>query len=493
MAFHTKGLGLLFQVASHWAIASNASTGAQYLTLSTQYFTSNQVAFTVGDPTPVITSVCSDGVCSDTWNVNAAARTTTIPITISGHGFGTNPTLTISGISGTCVTIPVCVTISQPTGTPTDTQIQATVTIDGGTPSASPTITVQSNGYNGSGFLPGTPSQPGYGTATVTVVPGSIPPTVLFNGVAIGNATQSVVSGQQIALTLYPLPSWLSITAQFWTNPPGTVVSAYTPGTKPTAGPGATNGASLTFYWLDAGNNRQITYQWTLNNGTTASETVTFNVAGPNGASVTTDAGSVAPIVSQGVPQLTITGVQVPESLGEGIVGILFQAVANLPPVPGGGTGAFQWVQVLNGYTVQNLASTGPQTVPLAGSSTLDNSYPYPGFTDAQPSDTTWDWPAVVLNTSLGEIGDYFSANMYLMWTSGLANSIPINLGYVQWSFSGDVVNTLAAGLGGTTWVPTQVCNPEPQPSVSDFVPTSVGSYPTWTGTFRNGKYSASQ
>ena len=45
-------------------------------------------------------------------------------------------------------------------------------------------------------------------------------------------------------------------------------------------------GSSFTFYWLDAGNNRQITYAYIATNGQRNSATATFNVDAPAGVTV---------------------------------------------------------------------------------------------------------------------------------------------------------------------------------------------------------------
>jgi hypothetical protein len=69
-------------------------------------------------------------------------RTDRSNVTITGHGFGTNPSLTITGpgVSG------------YSTGAASDTQIVANVTIAANSPGGAATVEVQSHGYTVSGL-----------------------------------------------------------------------------------------------------------------------------------------------------------------------------------------------------------------------------------------------------------------------------------------------------------------------------------------------------
>jgi hypothetical protein len=90
-----SGSGVTLSVASatesvvdlNDSIATNATTGSQNVTLTTRFGTSNAAPFSIGDPTPIITSISPNS-----WNAG-----TSIQVTITGHGFGTNPSLTITG------------------------------------------------------------------------------------------------------------------------------------------------------------------------------------------------------------------------------------------------------------------------------------------------------------------------------------------------------------------------------------------------------------
>jgi hypothetical protein len=87
------------------------------------------------------------------------------------------------------------------------------------------------------------------------------------------------------------------------------------------------------------------------------------------------------------------------------------------------------------------------------------------------------DDPDFQLSTSYGtqvtgvtEVTDNFSATMYLMWSSGLTNSIPVPLGSASWQWSGDAkYNT-----SNQTWSLQSGSG-----SANTF--QSSNSYPTWS------------
>ena len=121
------------QVNLSYNIATNANTGPHNLWVTTPFGTSNAVTFTVDDPTPVIT-----GISPNVWPAG-----TVTSFTISGSGFGSNPSLSISGTG-----------ILGYNGSGSDTSITGSVTISPDAPSSTATVTVASNGYGGNNFQP---------------------------------------------------------------------------------------------------------------------------------------------------------------------------------------------------------------------------------------------------------------------------------------------------------------------------------------------------
>jgi hypothetical protein len=355
------GLGVTLSVASatesvvdlNDSIATNATTGSQNVTLTTRFRTSNAAPFSIGDPTPVITSI----------SPNSRNAGKSIQITITGHGFGTNPSLAITGpgVSG------------YSTGAVSDTQIVANVTIAANSPGGAATVEVQSHGYTGSGFFPVNPGQPPQGSNTASVNPIPAPvPQIIFLGQNI-TGTQTVYVGQKIALKVpvdnsdpgHPtnLPAGLTVQSQSWSTPSGAAVGGYVVSSVNCIGqvqagdvcasvtplPETSGISAFAFYWVDTANQRQITYTWTLSNQQSNSATVTFDVQGPQNATITPTPGNVN-VWPAGV---AYNGLAVKPWLefGNGLTtfGMKFQAFSTLPT---GNTGAYSWVQLLKPHTV---------------------------------------------------------------------------------------------------------------------------------------------
>ncbi len=113
----------------------------------------------------------------------------------------------------------------------------------------------------------------------------------------------------------------------------------------------------------------------------------------------------------------------------------------------------------------------------------LDTKYPYgsppdedsPGVGSLLPPDTTQTLA--------------FDTNMFLMWQSNTANSIPVPLGYQTWAVSGSANCTSSCG-SASNWTATTQGTPGPVGSftASSASQTKVGNntlqsgYPTWTG-----------
>jgi len=287
-------------VTLSYTIIQSASTGAHNITLTTVFGTSTAVGFNVGDPTPAVTSV--------TPSVWPAGQN--ISVTIGGKGFGTNPSVVLVGTGVSVVS----------TSNPSDTSVQATISVAANTPNETVTVQVQSNGYFGSGYIATTQGQSpiGSNTANVMQIPAAKPQIIFFGsqtnctGGTNITGTQSVVVGQEVSLCAsYTVPQGLTVIAQSWSQPSGTVIGGYNAS--------ATSGGavvplqllvattSLTFYWVDTGTSRSITYSYSLSNGSSASATATFNVTGPTGATVTATtytvniANSTTPILIFGI------------------------------------------------------------------------------------------------------------------------------------------------------------------------------------------------
>ena len=500
--------------------STTAAAGAQNLTLTTAFGSSSPVTFTIGDPQPSIASVSPS-----TWSAG-----TNQPITITGTGFGTNPSITIIGAgincSGATMSTPQAgCSISAASDNSTAASITASVTL-AASAHGTATISVQSNGYNGSGFVQVNPGAPATSpTATVQISSMAAPvPQIMFNGQNVAGTTAAnpvqVVSGQQIALSaVVPgLSGDLFVQTQGWTFPQGSVVGGYNASTASGCtvplplqslpsdcsgqSPQSLTSANFTYYWVDTGNSRTMTYSYTLNNGNSNSATATFNVAGPTNPSVTVQAGYAGVwSTNSGASQvLGFAGLAAPpEITGGGSDGIILLA---LQPPPSWPAGSYSWVQVLQYDKSTVLQPSGPYTgyslAPIGPM--LDNYYPYPARNRNVGSDLAVDAPNIGLCTKWGEAARNFSAKMYLMWTpgvgagcSGTACTIPIPLGSIAWQWSADVINTLSPqntasdGTQANGWV-RQSCTAPSAPNSYNPQFVQSNAYPTWASAAQNIK-----
>jgi hypothetical protein len=471
-----------------YTIAQNASLGPRNIILQTRFGlgTSTQ-AFTVGDPPPVIVNVNPD-----VWQAG-----NTIPITISGAGFGTSPSVSVSGTGVSLVSV----------GSVSDTMISATVFVASNAPNETATVIVQSNGYGGSGFQPAFPGESSAATFNTLVQAILAPaPQIQLYGQTI-TTTQSMVAGQEIALTAtVNLPQGMSISSQSWSQPEGTVVGGYTNdagnGPPDTTGgkvqglPALTNNNStttpypFTFYWVDSGNPRQITYTYTMSNGESNSATATFNVTGPTGANLNAQTSTVNILYPSEFGNTP--GLQFGFSPSQPF-GINFAASATLPS---GNQGAYSFAQLISKDVVKlvappprNSQTCNPNGFLTDSSPELDNAYPYGSAT---PNSTN-DSPGQALISLLGELARSFAPTMYLLWSpnadgrcsSGSGCTIPVPLGSVSWHYFADGINALTNQANSTTWILNYGSGAANQFQGSNLSSLPYG-YPTWKTTYVN-------
>jgi hypothetical protein len=337
----------------------------------------------------------------------------------------------------------------------------------------------------------------------------TVTPKILLggsNGTNITNTTQNVVTGQQIVLYgSYMLPSGYTFTSLSWTIPgtgstPPTAISNFTVSADSTSGGPVSltsnqlNQQQITFYWTvptptNSPNTVTFTLNYTDNNNQSQSSpvTATFNVAGPSNPNVVTCGGNVpsgnCPNGANGpLGQVVINTSNTPPTLGLGNatfsnVGIIFNASAT---PPSSYSNSFTWVQLLTANTISITATASVSCVQItipqnAGGTGFDDGgaggFPYGSGASVN------DNPDFPLQTSYGtqvtgvtEVNDSpFSATMYLLWSSGLTNSIRVPLGSVSWQWSGDA----------TYSAQTQTWNLKSgSGSASAFVAGS--SYPSW-------------
>jgi hypothetical protein len=118
-------------IYADYSIETDAPSGDHPVTVSTLYGESDPVSFMVQDPNPFIGSISPD-----VWYGG-----TTYSVTITGTGFGNNPTVDAGEYAS--------VQVNSSNGT----IIDATVTVDPNAPDAEQEVLVTSNGWGGMGYV----------------------------------------------------------------------------------------------------------------------------------------------------------------------------------------------------------------------------------------------------------------------------------------------------------------------------------------------------
>ena len=283
-------------------------------------------------------------------------------------------------------------------------------------------------------------------TAWFDVLPPKPAPRLFMGGRDITGETVLVAMGQQIALnaTLHP---GLQTRSMIWEiDPPGEYVGGFLH-TPEQGGPQPVllQGPSTVFYWVAPGSCKTVTFRVTMPDGGTAQASAMFEVDGPSSTEVAVSdvEVQVGPGKTAGTSYMTFGG-----------AGINFRAQYDLPERL---VKNFTWVQLILDDTLLIKSKDGelvcsPKVRPVAELGVaLDSGYPY------DTHNPTKDSPPVELNREGEELSREFHARMYLLWNSGLTNSIEVPLGYVAWHFGGRAVRTdeegnhwtLKSGSGG--------------------------------------------
>jgi len=321
------------------------------------------------------------------------------------------------------------------------------------------------------------------------VLPSGSPATLTLGGKSI-SGTQSVVVGQQIALaTITGLPPCMSLASEQWTPTLSTSAGAPVGGFSAASGsssvtalPTNTN-SSYTFYWVYPTNGVTATYQYTMSGGGSSAagpvSTATFNVTGAGTMTnnpytkVTIDSlqpcggGTAGPAMVYG----NITGTICKANAG-GTWGIYF--------VPSGApAGTYSYVQLINTDTTTYTPNSG-SLYTCTTSQGVDSAYPYAGIIPNTNPPQALDAPGVPLpSVNYKTVNRSFSATMFLLFTSSVANSIPVPLGYQTWAFNGTAKCTSSCGTVAN-WTPTTNGTPGP-----------VGSFAASNGTQTTDGYTA--
>lgn len=290
-------------------------------------------------------------------------------------------------------------------------------------------------------------------TAAIQVRPQII---IKQDGQVITNSTRDVIVGQQINLTAEVRSGRTATTNPQWAVL-GNRIANYTASSDAgTVTPleGLTDTA-LSFYWVDEGDNRQVTYSVTARNRSYSGR-ATFNVKRPT-VDVTTSTGTV-----------TVRTLSFSERIYEltyGTPGIRFTRT-NLT-IPSGFTGDTVWVQLVNASRVRRRSDG---TNDVSEGTGLDSRFPY-SSSDPNAIETA-DSPGLrlTLEYDYATVNDSFQT--WLMFKPSGTNSIYVPLRRVNWSWAG------AAERPGTlnwTLVPGSASNTQNPPDADST------THPTWT------------
>jgi len=383
--------------------------------------------------------------------VCAGGKNEVAEVTISGlpEGATCMTQVTTPGGDTASITIAKSTSSGLPAGTTTCTLDNVPVDNDNASIKITTTSSSKPGGYTatinahspncpGGYFLFGPPKKTScYGTFTIS---GRPQPRIFFQGNDITNPKTPVIValGQQIALTTTPIVAGQT---QSWSGDLEKTVGGYTASgnfaVTGATGKGKTKSTDFTenkttFYWTTTGT-KNVTYTVQANGKTSTAQT-TFDVQGP-----TCDENCVT--APQSPMQIFQAGKVWVMGLGNIITakyaGIIFTETAAASLLPG----KFLWVQTYSDSDEEHFATGGGvkncSTTPFGVA--LDTYFPYP-TPDKNDDTTTNDSPDTLLQSAWSKYSETDNFKMFLMWQSSTADSIPVPLGYVAWSWSGTAV-----------------------------------------------------
>lgn len=242
--------------------------------------------------------------------------------------------------------------------------------------------------------------------------------------------------------------------------------------------PTTLNNIDVRFYWIDAGPQRIVQFNYQLSNGTQGNAKTTFTVIGPTQTSVDISTGKI--LVFKDAEGLELG---FGDYLDRSKVGIAFAASAALPSAD---NGTFLWVQIIK--TDKDFLLYPHLFQACTSTPGLDTGFPYLTLGSSNMAN---DSPYLLLPIDARIVAREFSARMYLMWDpdlpsgctpplapSGATNcsSIPVPIGYADWGFRAEAWNDrLTHQTTKYGWTPYGLL----EPSTPFFVASQ--DFPEWT------------
>jgi hypothetical protein len=153
---------------------------------------------------------------------------------------------------------------------------------------------------------------------------------------------------------------------------------------------------------------------------------------------------------------------------------------------PAGGN--YSYIQLINSDTI-TYTKTGGSVYTCTHNQAIDQAYPYRGIIPNTVPPQALDAPGVGLPSTYNTVNRSFNATMFLMWTSALANSIPVTIGFQTWTFNGTANCTTSCG-SISNWTATTNGSPGPTGTftqsngtqTTDGYSALVDGYPIWSG-----------
>ena len=295
---------------------------------------------------------------------------------------------------------------------------------------------------------------------------GGVVVDILMGGVSIKGKTQNTIVGRGIGLTGQVTGG--TPTTEEWTIP-GNRVKSYTANSTSAT---VTNlsaddlqQSTVSFYWVDGGDGRTVTYTVTVN-GQQYSASTTFNVKRPTSTLTATTNNSAGAIAVDNAPGFTAIHFGVPSANG-GTPGIAFSKTCSEPSGFTGGSCC--WMQVV-GTTDRRKQKNDLSCYQRSGSNVCDTNCPYSG------SATTEDTPLSQVDDQLLAASVDETYSMYLMYRP-VGGGIWVPLRKVSWYWNAH------AERDGDEWSLLSSGHPTNPAS------SNCTTHPTWSGNFTGLTY----
>jgi hypothetical protein len=301
-------------------------------------------------------------------------------------------------------------------------------------------------------------------------------------GTVVSGTAQTKIVGQKVQLQVRTNPLGQAMTNIQWTIP-GDRVKNYTQstgsGVKTDLAAADLQGTSITFFWINGGNNNvQVTAQVA---GTTLNASATYNVLRPTVDHFTTATSGVNICVSNYITPGTWLAAYQPTPPAK--AGNQWDAKVT---APAGGDGQIGLTQLINVNRTRTTNAGLAQIWSSGGAFVLDDGLgiQYSGAQAIAASASATlsggaysDSPATPLTGDLSAKTAADSFHLYLMFKSSEAGSIWVTLSTVNWNWGGQTTRTGAPAAN--TWSPATGTS-----LASDANGADSTELPTWTRAY---------